>query len=116
MRRKTVSHIRKTESDPKNAYSVLIQRELDVLQKMDQGKTRRQKNKVNIGSCNENRVGQRVSSANVRGVEIKSSTDKKAKHDTCLLLEVLVSFGDFQRDVTLKIGSDLKFSVHLPKS
>jgi len=48
MRRKMVSDIRKTESDPQNAYSILIQRALGVLQKIDQGKTRRQKNKVTI--------------------------------------------------------------------
>jgi len=39
MRRKTASNVRKTESDPQNAYSILIQRALGVLQKMDQGKT-----------------------------------------------------------------------------
>jgi hypothetical protein len=39
VRRKTVPDIRKTESDPQNAYSVLIQRALAVLQNMDQGKT-----------------------------------------------------------------------------
>jgi hypothetical protein len=50
------------------------------LQKMDQGKIWRQKDKVDIGSCNKNYVEQSVSSSNVRGVEIKPSTVKKAKH------------------------------------
>lgn len=79
-----MSDIRKTESDPQNVYSVLIQRAVVVLQKMDQGKTRRQKNKVNIGSCNENYVEQCVSSTNVRSAETKSSTYKKTEHIYCL--------------------------------
>ena len=75
VRRKTVSDIRKTESDPQNAYSVLIQGGTSRF-----AKDGSRKNEVNIGICNENYVKQRVSSANVRGVEIKSSTVKKAKH------------------------------------
>jgi hypothetical protein len=95
----------------------LIQRALAVLQNMDQGKTWRQKNKVYTWSCNENYVEQRVSSANVRGVEIKYSTDKKRQRMYKISLQqVLVGFGDFQRDLILKIGPHLKFSVHLPKS
>jgi hypothetical protein len=56
-----------------------------------------------------------VNSTNVRGVEMKSSRDKR--QSMCVSLQqVLFGFGDFQRDVTLKIGPHSKFSVHLPRS
>jgi hypothetical protein len=80
----------------------LIQKALAVLQMMDQGKTWRQKNTVNIGSCNENYVEQRVSSANVRSIEVKSSRVKKVKHDKCLFTASVGWFWRFSE------GRDIK--------